>query len=79
MTYHIRQPRVNHVPHTTRLGPPIGATSSTDGLRIAGVAEPSPKAFLTSALDGDQGTTSRSSSIISGWKAPVPNKQDSLT
>jgi len=79
MTNHIWQPRANHVPHTTRLEPPLGATSNTVGLRIARVAELSLKASLTSALDEGQGAALRSSSIISGWKAPVPDTQDSLT
>ena len=62
MVNHIRQPRANHVPHTTRLEPPLGATSSTTGLRKEREAGLNLKA--SSALDGGQGTASRSSSII---------------
>ena len=77
ITSHIRQPRANHVPHTTSLEPPLGATSSTAGLRIEREAGLILKA--SSALDVGQGTASRSSSIISGWKARVLHTQkDSL-
>jgi hypothetical protein len=78
MTNHIMQPRANHVPHTTRLEPPLGAKSKTKGLRTEREAGLNLKA--SSALDGGQGAASRSSSIISGWKARVPHTQkDSLT
>jgi hypothetical protein len=75
MTNHVWQPRANHVPCTSP-EPPLGLTSSTDGLRTARVAERNLKTFLTSVLDGGRGTAPRSSSIISGWKAPVANTQN---
>jgi len=76
MTNHIRQPRATY--HKTRAA--LRRSIKHKSLRIEREAELSLKASLTSALDGGHGTTSRSSSIISGWKARLPHTQkDSLT